>query len=241
MKTTTPRARTSLTPAQDTAQARAAWKRLVARNGSLFQLAFAALWLGRGSIAIGWPPRLAIAAALVAGACALAAWGAVTTRGLAPRPRGPAARKLDRAITIATVVQLAASCALPFLIAALGRPDLTVATISVTIGILLLWLRAQLGTPGHLTAGVLLIVVPFGLALVLTGSALTASSGLVTGAILAGSAFAGFRWLAQASPAPPPGQSGRTTQAAPGPGEQIEPDVQASLTTQPDPFTTFRR
>jgi hypothetical protein len=224
MKTATLQAPISLTPAEDTAQAREAWKRLVARNGSLFQLAFAALWLARGSIATGWPLRLAIAAALVAGACALAVWGAVSTRGLAPRPRGPAARKLDRAITIATVAQLAASCALPFLVATLGRPDLTVATISVTIGMLLLWLRARLDTPGHLAASVLLITVPIALAIALTGSALTAASGLVTGAILAGSAYAGFRWLTQASPAPPPGQAERTAQTSTSPREQTEPD-----------------
>jgi len=203
-----PEARTRLTTPDDTAQARAAWKRLVARNGSLFQLAFAALWLARGTIAAGWPSRLAIAAVLAASACGLAAWGVATTQGLAPRPRGPAARKLDRDITIATIAQLAVSCALPLLLAALGRPDLTVAAISVTIGMLLLWLRAQLGTTGHLAAGILLIVVPITLAVALTGSALTAAAGLVTGAILAGSAIAGFRWLAQAGPAPRPGLAG---------------------------------
>ena len=219
MKTATPEPRISVTPAEDTAQARAAWKRLVARNGSLFQLAFAALWLARGSLATGWPPRLAIAAALIASAAALAVWGTVTTRGLAPRPRGPAARNLDRAITTATIAQLAASCALPFLVAALGRPDLTVASISVTIGMLLLWLRARLGTPGHLTAGVLLIVVPAGLALALTGSALTASTGLVTGAILAGSAFAGFRWLTQASTRPPRPARRSQPRTSPGPAD----------------------
>jgi hypothetical protein len=238
MKTTTLQTPASLTPAEDTAQARAAWKRLVARNGSMFQLAFAALWLARGSLATGWPPRLAIAAALAVGACALAAWGAVTTRGLAPRPRGPAARKLDRATTIATVAQLAVSCALPVLVAALGRPDLTVATISVTIGMLLLWLRARLGTPGHLTAGILLIVVPIGLALALTGGALTASSGLVTGAILAGSAFAGFRWLAQASPAPSPAQAGRTAQTSTSPRR---PPRRSSPRTSPQPAPTSGR
>lgn len=192
------------TPAQPAATAlalpdpaaRTAWRRRVARVGSLIQLAFAALWLARGTLATGWPGQLPIAVTLVSGAVAIGIWGAVATRGLAPRPRGPAANSLGRAITIATVVQLAASCALPVIVSAAGRADLTVATVAVTIGILLLWLRARLATPGHLTAGILLIVVPGSLAFFLTGGMLTATSGLATAAILIGSAITGFHALA---------------------------------------------
>ena len=97
------------------------------------------------------------------------------------------------------MAQLAASCALAFLLSALGRADLTITTIAVTIGILLLWLWARLATPGHLAAGVLLIVVPGGLAFALTGSILTAAAGLATATILAGGALAGFRALTSGS------------------------------------------
>jgi len=176
--------------------ARAAWRRRVARIGSLIQLAFAALWLARGTLATGWPGQLPIAISLAAAAVALGIWGAVTTRGLAPRPRGPAAHRLERAITIATLIQLAASCVLPVAVSAAGHADLTVPTIAITIGILLLWLRARLTTPGHLTAGILLIAVPGALALALTGTTLTAAAGLTTAAILTGSATVGFRALA---------------------------------------------
>jgi hypothetical protein len=176
--------------------ARVAWRRRVARIGSLIQLAFAALWLARGTLATGWPGQLPIAVTLAAGAVAVGIWGAVTTRGLASRPRGPAAHRLEVAITTATVLQLAVSCALPVIVSAAGRADLTVATVAVTIGILLLWLRATLATPGHLTAGILLIAVPGALALTLTGGALTATAGLATAAILIGSAITGFRALA---------------------------------------------
>src|SRR6266700_2700378 len=154
MKTLTQPAATAL--ALPDPDARAAWRRRVARVGALIQLAFAALWLVRGALATGWPGRL----------------------------------------PIATVAQLAASCALPFLVSALGRADLTITTIAVTIGILLLWLWARLATPGHLAAGVLLIVVPGGLA---------AAAGLTTAAILTGSALAGFRALtSRALGSPPP-------------------------------------
>jgi hypothetical protein len=191
-------------PALPGPAARAAWRRRVARIGSLIQLAFAALWLARGTLATGWPGRLPIAISLVAAAVTLGVGGARTTRGLAPRPRGPAAHRLEQAITIATVIQLAASCALPFLVSAAGHPDLTAPTIAITIGILLLWLRARLTTPGHLAAGVLLIVVPGALALTLTGNTLTAAAGLASAAILIGSGLTGFRALTSGALGTPP-------------------------------------
>jgi hypothetical protein len=176
------------------ADARAAWRRRVARIGSEIQLGFAALWLARGTLATGWPGQLLIAIALAAGAAGI--WGAAITRGLAPRPHSPAARRQERAITIATAAQLAASCALPFVASAAGRSDLTVTTIAVTIGLLLLWLWARLRTPGHLAAGIGLIAVPGGLALALSGNTLTAAAGLATAVILTASAVIGFRALA---------------------------------------------
>lgn len=183
--------------------ARDAWRRRVARVGSDIQLAFAALWIVRGTLATGWPGRLPVALVLAGATLALAVWGTAVTRGLAPQPRGPAARRLGRAITIATIAQLAGSCALPFIVAAAGRPDLTITTVAITIGILLLWLWATLTTPGHLAAGILLIVVPGGLALALTSSSLTAAAGLATAAILIASAVTGFRALASGTLAPP--------------------------------------
>jgi hypothetical protein len=181
MKTLTPA--TVAIPAVPGPDARTAWRRRVARIGSEIQLAFAALWFARGTLATGWPGRLWIGIALAAGAVAAGIWGAAVTCRLAPRPHSPAARRLERAITIATAAQLAASCALPV-------------TIAVTIGVLLLWLWARLRTPGHLTAGILLIVVPSGLALALAGNTLTAAAGLATAVILTASAITGFRALA---------------------------------------------
>lgn len=187
---------TAAIPAVSDAGARAAWRRRVARIGSEIQLAFAALWFARGTLATGWPGRLSAGIALAAGAVAVGVWGAAATRGLAPRPHGPAARRLERAVTIATVVQLAASGALPVIVSAAGRSDLTVTAIAVTIGLLLLWLWARLRTPGHLAAGILLIAVPWGLALALAGNPLTAATGLATAVILTASAITGFRALA---------------------------------------------
>lgn len=174
---------------------RTAWRRRVSRIGSLIQLAFAALWLGRGMLATGWPGRSVAAIVLITATVALGVWWAIRTRGATPRPAGAEARSLERKITVATVVQLAASFALPFAAIAAGRPDLIVATVAVTIGLLLLWLRAVLRTPGHLVAGILLMFLPLILGLSIAGDPLTASAGLATGAILVGSAAVGIRSL----------------------------------------------
>ena len=186
----------SATAMRPDAGARAAWRRRVAWIGSEIQLAFAALWFARGTLATGWPGRLPIAITLAAAAVAVGVWGAAATRGLAPRPRGPASRRLGRAVTIATVIQLAASVALPVIVAAAGRSDLTVTTVAITIGLLLLWLWARLRTVGHLTAGILLIAIPVALALALAGNTLTAAAGLTTAVILTASAITSFRALA---------------------------------------------
>jgi hypothetical protein len=191
-------------PAAPGTTAEAAWQRRVASIGSQIQLGFAALWLVRASLATGWPGRLPMAAALAVMVVVIGVCGAIAVRGLAPRPRGAAAGRLGRAITVATAVQLAASCALPVVAGALGRPDLTVAAVAVTIGILLLWLRVTLATPGHLVAGLALIGVPIALALLLTGGTLTATSGFATAAILCGSALAGFHALASGALGSPP-------------------------------------
>jgi hypothetical protein len=191
------------------AAAQAAWRRRVARVGSDIQLAFAVLWIIRATLATGWPGRLPAALALGACAAALAIWGTLATRGLAPRPGGPDAHRLERSITVATVLQLAASFALPFIVTAAGRPDLTVTMVAVTIGVLLLWLRAQLATPGHLVAGLLLIAIPGGLALVLTGNSLTAAAGLATAAILVATAVTAFRALAGGELGSPSTEPGR--------------------------------
>ena len=104
--------------------AKLAWRRRVSRVGSLIQLGFAALWLARGTLATGWTGRLPLGLALVAGAVALGVWGEARTRGLAPRPSEPGrpaagvgSRRLPRSSS-------SVSFGLPFVVIALGRPDL---------------------------------------------------------------------------------------------------------------------
>ncbi len=234
MKTPTPTtAVISAAPGPD-AGARAAWRQRVARIGSEIQLAFAALWFARGTLSTAWPGRLPIAIALAAGAVAIGVWGAAVTCGLAPRPHGPAARRLERAITTATVLQLAASCALPFVLSAAGRLDLTITTIAITIGLLLLWLWARLRTPGHLAAGVLLIAIPGGLALALSGNTLTAAAGLATAVILTASAITGIRALASGTLGRDDGLAAPSRPADPSPAD-LQPCTGTPLTGEAEP------
>src|SRR5262252_2327061 len=93
--------------------ARAACRLRVARVGSLIQLAFAAFWLARGVLASSFPLRVPLALTLVVGVCAMGVLLAIRTARRAPRPVGPDAAALERAITLATVLQLAASVAFP--------------------------------------------------------------------------------------------------------------------------------
>jgi hypothetical protein len=76
--------------------------------------------------------------------------------------------------------------------------------VAITIGILLLWLRATLATPGHLAAGIALIAIPSALALTLSGSALTAAAELTTAAILTASAITAFYALTTGTLGSPP-------------------------------------
>ena len=112
--------------------ARAAWTRRVFRIGGLIQAGLATFWLARGGLATPGGPLLAGAFAVVA--VGAFAYGYLATADRAPRPRSAEASRIERAITIATVIQLAASFALPATVAWLGRGDWVLPAVAITIG-----------------------------------------------------------------------------------------------------------
>ena len=187
--------RASTTTAAETA--RHAWTRRVLRVGGIIQGCFAAFWLARGSLAIGG--RLGTALALVLGSAALVAlsYGIRATAGLAPRPTGSDAARLERSITIATIVELVAAFVFPAIVIATGHSDLTLPSIAITIGPLLLWIDHRLGTTRYRLVGWALTVGPIVLALILSGPALVVTTGLTAGALLLVSATTGFHDLAE--------------------------------------------
>jgi hypothetical protein len=189
---------TTTTTAADTA--RRAWARRVLRVGGIIQACFAAFWLVRGSLAVG--ERLGTALAVVLGSAALVALahGIRATAGLAPRPTGPDAAHLERSITVATIVELVAAFVFPAMVIAAGRSDLTLPSIAITIGPLLLWIDHKLGTTRYQLVGWALTVGPVVLTLILSGPALVATTGLTAGALLLLSATTGFQTLARDTP-----------------------------------------
>lgn len=177
--------------------ATAAWSRRVRRVGGLIQLGFATFWLIRGGWALRGPIGVVLTGLFVVLSVAVLVDGLRSTRGTAPRPTGPEALGLERAITVATVVQLVASFAAPALVMALGHHDWALPSIAVTIGPLLLWLDRRVGVPRYRVVGCALIVGPVLLAATVSGTALTAGTGIGAGALLLGSAAAGFRDLSR--------------------------------------------
>ena len=174
----------------------AAWSRRVRRVGGLIQTAFAAFWLIRGSHAIGG----AVAAVLIAlsGIVVLAsfAYAASVTAGTAPRPHSVEGKRIERAVTLATVIELVAAFVFPVIVSAAGHSDWVLPSIAITIGPLLLYLDHLVHIPRYRPVGWALTVGPLILVAALSGTALVATTGIAAGVLLLGTADAGFRDLA---------------------------------------------
>jgi hypothetical protein len=175
----------------------AVWSRRVRRIGGFIQVAFAALWLVRASLAIGGlvgDVLIAVSGAAVIGAYAYAIR---VTAGVAPRPSGPEARRIERSVTVATVVELVAAFVLPVVVSAAGRSGWVLPSIVITIGPLLLWLDHVVIIPRLRLVGWALTVGPVVLVATLSGPALAITTGIAAGVLLLGTALAGFRDLAR--------------------------------------------
>jgi hypothetical protein len=174
----------------------AAWSRRVRWVGGLIQAAFAAFWLVRGSRVIGGgigDVLIAVSGVLVV---VVFAYAIRATAGTAPRPPGPQARRIERDVTIATVLEFAAAVVLPIIVSAAGHSDWVLPSIAITIGPLLLWLDHTVHIPRYRPVGWALTVGPVILVVALSGTALVATTGLASGALLLATAAAGFRDLA---------------------------------------------
>ncbi len=181
----------------DERDAKAAWSRRVRRVGGFIQVAFAAFWLIRGSLNIDGGTGLALTVAFTTVVASVIVYGIRTTTGTAPRPLTREGKHIERAVTVATIVQLVASFAAPAIVIAAGHPDWLLPSIAVTIGPLLLWLDHRVDVPRYRPAGWVLIVGPLLLIAVMSGTALAATTGIAAGTILLGISAAGFHDLDQ--------------------------------------------
>jgi hypothetical protein len=188
--TETAAANAGLTPA-------AAWSRRVRRIGGFIQTAFAALWLARASLAIGGRAGDVLVAASAVAVTGVLAYAIKATAGTAPRPHGPQAIRIERSVTVATVIELAAAFVLPVVVIAAGHPGWVLPSIVITIGPLLLWLDHVVVVPRFRLVGRALTAGPVVLVATLSGPALAITTGIAAGVLLLGTALAGFRDLAR--------------------------------------------
>jgi hypothetical protein len=125
------------------------------------------------------------------------AYAARVTAGTAPRPRSPEGKRIERAVTVATVVELIAAFILPVVVSAAGHSDWVLPSIAITIGPLLLYLGRLVLIPRYRPVGWALTVGPVILVAVMSGTPLVATTGIAAGIILLGTALAGFHDLAR--------------------------------------------
>ncbi len=175
----------------------APWSKRVRWVGGLIQAAFAVFWLIRGSAVLGGGVAgVMIVVSGVAGV-GMFAYAIRVARGTAPRPGGVEGRRIERAVTIATVIEFAAAIVLPVIVSAAGHPDWVLPSIAITIGPLLLWLDRRVIVPRYRPVGWALTVGPVILVIVMSGTPLIATTGLGAGVLLLGTAVAGFHDLAK--------------------------------------------
>jgi hypothetical protein len=202
---TTPLITVTAEPAAvDGAGPAAAWSRRVRRIGGFIQAAFAAFWLARASLAIGGPAGDVLIAVSGVAVIGVVAYAIRVTAGTAPRPAGPQARRIERSVTLATVIELVAAFVLPVIVIAMGHSDWVLPSIVITIGPLLLYLDHLVDIPRYRAVGWALTAGPVILVAAMSGSALAITTGIAAGVLLLGTAAAGFHDLAGIRSAPPP-------------------------------------
>ena len=180
--------------------AAAAWSQRVRRVGGFIQLAFAAFWLVRGSLSIGGPAGTALIGGTSVIAVAVLVYAVRVTSGTGQRPTSADAKRIERSVNAATVIELVASFALPVIVSLAGHSDWILPSIAITIGPLLLWLDHLVHVPRYRPVGWALTIGPFILVATMSGNALAATTGLAAGVLILGTATAGFHDLSNLRP-----------------------------------------
>ncbi len=171
------------------------WSKRVRWVGGLIQVAFAAFWLVRGSVVIGGTAAHVLLVVFGLLAIGVFSYALRFAGGVAPRPRTPDGKRIERQVTIATLIEFAAAIVLPMLVSAAGHSDWVLPSIAITIGPLLLWLDHRLSVRRYRVVGWVLSIGPVILVAAMSGTALVATTGIAAGMLLLVTAFAGFRDL----------------------------------------------
>jgi hypothetical protein len=174
----------------------APWSKRVRWVGGLIQAAFAAFWLVRGSAVIGGDVAHLLLGVFGLLAISVFFYGIRFAAGAAPRPRTPDGSRIERRVTIATVIEFVAAIILPVIVSSAGHSDWVLPSIAMTIGPLLLWLDRELSVRRYRAVGWALTIGPIVLVATMSGTALVATTGIAAGMLLLGTALAGFHDLA---------------------------------------------
>jgi hypothetical protein len=174
----------------------AAWSRRVRWIGGLIQAAFAGFWLLRGSVVIGGGVADVLIVVFGVTVIGVFVYAVMATSGTAPRPKSPEGKRIERAVTIATVLEFGAAIVLPIIVSSAGHSDWVLPSIAITIGPLLLWLGHRVHVPRYRPVGWVLTIGPVILVATMSGTPLIATTGIAAGLLLLGTAFAGFHDLA---------------------------------------------
>jgi hypothetical protein len=185
--------RTDLTPVE-------AWSQRVRRVGGFIQLAFAAFWLVRGAYNLHGQARSPLALGFLVVTLVVLVYGIRMTTGTGPRLTSPEAKRIERSVTIATVIELVAAFVLPVIVSAAGHSDWVLPSIAITIGPLLLWLDHEVHIARYRVVGWLLTIGPVVLVATMSGASLAATTGISAGVLLLVTAAAGFHDLAGLRP-----------------------------------------
>jgi hypothetical protein len=185
-----------------------AWSRRVRRIGGFIQAAFAAFWLIRASLAIGGRAEDVLIAVSGIAVIGVFTYAIRVTAGTAPRPAGPEARRIERLVTLATIIELVAAFVLPVIVVAAGHSDWVLPSIVITIGPLLLYLDHLVHIPRYRIVGWALTAGPVILVATMSGKSLAVTTGFAAGVVLLGTAAAGFHDLARLRPARPSSPAG---------------------------------
>ena len=186
--------RTDLTPVE-------AWSQRVRRVGGFIQLAFAAFWLVRGSFNLHGDVRRPLSLTFIVVTVVVLVYGIRVSAGTGPRLTTPEAKRIERSVTIATVIELVAAFVLPVIVTAAGHSDWVLPSIAVTIGPLLLWLDHEVHIPRYRVVGWILTIGPLILIATMSGPSLAATTGIAAGFLLLATAAAGFHDLSRLGPA----------------------------------------
>jgi hypothetical protein len=159
----------------------------------------------RASLAIGGRAGHVLLAVSGVAVIGVIAYAITVTAGTAPRLAGPEARRIERSVTVATVIELVAAVVLPVIVIAAGHSDWVLPSVVITIGPLLLYLDHLVHIPRYRPVGWALTAGPVILVATMSGSSLAVTTGIAAGVILLGTAAAGFHDLAGLQPARRPG------------------------------------